>query len=163
LPSAPAQPAPQQSEEIEPSPAEEQTYSTSVIKGLPASERKAEYEKRLRQNPNDYEANYEIGEMLKEEKEYAAFISHIDKALLNRNEAAKLKAAREKEVTQRLQLTIRPNGVTVPFLRSIEDEIDNEPQPMIYSQPLSKAKDTRSWRQRLTEYFSKPFTDVVRN
>ena len=142
---------------------EKQVLTVPQISYLPISEQKEEYTKYLQKDPGDFVANYELAQILKEEKEYKEFIKHIDKALENKNEATNLKQEREKEVTQRLQLTIRPNGVTVPLLRSVEDELDTVPNPMIYDFNVLKEPDKRTWRQKMTEYLSKPFKDVVRN
>jgi len=140
-----------------------QVMKTADIQKLPEAEQKTEYEKILDKNPRDFTANYELAHILKDEKDYPGYVQHIDKALENKNTAEELRKAREKEVTQRLELTIRPNGITVPLLRSAKDNLDNVVQPMIYDFNVLKTPDTRSLYQKWTEYLSNKLREPATN
>jgi hypothetical protein len=128
--------------------------TVAEIKKLPEAEQKAEYEKALEKNPRDFQANNEIADIFKSEKNYPEFIKHKDKALENKNSAEQLRKARQDEVRNRLGFTIDPTTATVPLLRSVRDQIDTVPNPMIYNFNVLKTPDTRSNWQKFTEYLS---------
>jgi len=132
------------------------------IKALPAEEQKVEYGKVLEKNPRDFQSNYAIGHILKDEKNYSGFVKHIDKALENKNYAEKLRKERQAEVKERLGFTIDPTTAKVPLLRKIQGELDTVPNPMIYDFNVLKTPDTRSWYDKWREYWSRPIDDLVR-
>jgi hypothetical protein len=137
--------------------------TAAEIKALPAAEQKTEYEKILDKNPRDFQANYALAHILKDEKDYSGSVQHIDKALENKNYAETLRKERQDEVTKRLGLTKKPTSDTVLFLRSLKDNLDSVQQPMIYDFNVLKTPDTRTLYQKWTEYLSNKLKEPAIN
>jgi hypothetical protein len=147
----------------EPLPLPQVMRTAAEIKALPEAEQKAEYEKILDKNPRDFQANYALAHILKDEKDYPGYVQRIDKALENKNYAEKLRKARQDEVKKRLGLTIDPTTVTVPIIFAAKGDLDKIVQPMIYDFNVLKTPDTRSLYQKWTEYLSNKLREPVTN
>jgi len=132
-------------------------------RALPVEQQPAAYQKILEGKPSDFWANYDLAELMKQQKNYPEYIKHLDKALEDKNIAEKTRRAIRKDVKEKLKLSREPTRDTCPLLREAGDELDKSSGEMVYNVQVLKEPDNRDWSQKWRDYLSEKVSEAVRN
>lgn len=144
----------------------EQTKLTTIMdirKDPVQTSREAQYAARLKENPKDFWANWDMAELKKKQGNYDAYFRYFDDALSNEKITPDTREKMKVQQLELLHLTERPSPAKSPILRMEGDELKNWKGGKLYdtNYPKPAVFDFESFKLKLWAKISPKGEDIV--